>query len=530
LRTNVLVGASVTLSHLGQGDPPLIYHWLRDGTNLTDSADILGSLTSILRISPVLPRDIGSYALLISNSWGAATSPGTVLTVAPPGVSILSPAPDARTDAPVFAGTATNALFFTNANPDEVRLANVIYSLTNLFNGSNLTGLAALTPGAGGASNWTFALTPFPGTNLLSVQSLDVSGNISPAASRVFFYEAPARLTVLTTGSGTGAFSVPNGAMLDIGQSYSNTATPVSSVFNNWVSNGVVIGFSPTLSFVMQSNLVLTADFAERQSPSVSITSPAANARTAWPVFKGTAAAAPLLAGVNSNNVRLARVVYWLTNTAAGSVLSNLATLTPGATASNWSIAVTPLPGTNTLAVQCVNASGDRSPIVSQPFFYKVPASLTLLETGSGSGTITGAASVGGDPPPANGALLNLGESYTVTAKPDSFSSFGQWVGPAGISTAPTLSFIMQPGYALTATFDANHPIVAISSPTANQRAAAPVFNGTASGHYRLTNVSYSLANSFTGFQSNGSAKLAGARDRGPTGPSRSFPCLAPTP
>jgi uncharacterized repeat protein (TIGR03803 family) len=515
--TNVLVGASVIFSYQAQGLQPMIYQWLRDGTNLTDGGDIFGSLSNTLRISPVFPRDVGSYALLISNTWGALTSAVTVLTVTPPGVAISSPTPNARTSSPVFAGTATNAPFSSNANPDAVGLTNVIYSITNLFNGSNITGLAAVTTGAGGASNWTFAVTPFPGTNILSVQSLDVSGNVSPAAYRVFFYEMPARLTVLATGSGTGTFSVANGEMLDVGQSYSDTASPVSSVFNYWVSNGVIIGYGRTLSFVMQSNLVLTADFTERQSPAVSITAPAEGARTTLTDFKGTAASAPLLAGVNSNNVRLADVVYWLTNAAAGSVISNLATLTQGTAVSNWSIAATPSPGTNTLAVQCEDLSGDRSPIVFHRFFYKVPALFTLLKSGTGNGTFTAAAAVGGDTLPTNGAMLNLGESYTVTARPDPFSTFSKWVGPNGSSSTPTLSFIMAPGFALTAIFDAIAPRVAISSPAANLRSPGPAFkgSGTASGHFPITDVIWSLENSFTVSSSSGSATLTASAGGG---------------
>ena len=47
-----------------------------------------------------------------------------------------------RTNSPLFAGTATSAPLFTNTDPSEVRLTNVIYSISNLFNGSAITGLA----------------------------------------------------------------------------------------------------------------------------------------------------------------------------------------------------------------------------------------------------------------------------------------------------------------------------------------------------------------------------------------------------
>ena len=198
--TNALVGSSVTVSFVGQGLAPLSYQWLRNGTNLTDGGDISGSMTGTLSINPVFSSDVGSYALVISNIWGALTSSVTVLTVQPPEITIISPKPDARTTSGLFSGTATNAPLFPGANPDLTRLTGVIYSFTNLFNGSNITGIAPLTTGAHGVSNWSFTVTPFPGTNILSVQSVDASGDISPVVSRTFFYETPTRLTLRTNG------------------------------------------------------------------------------------------------------------------------------------------------------------------------------------------------------------------------------------------------------------------------------------------------------------------------------------------
>jgi uncharacterized repeat protein (TIGR03803 family) len=505
--TNVLVGSSVTLSDFADGIPSLSYQWLKDGTNLTDGGDILGSQTNTLLISPVLPDDVGSYALVISNLWGSLTSSVTLLTVDTPGISISSPVPNARTNLLVFAGTATNAPY-TNVSPGQVQLVSVIFSISNLVNGSNITGMAPVKMG----SNWSFTAALFPGSNVLSVQSVDFSGNVSPAQSRSFFYEVPAPLTVLATGSGIGTFTITNGAMLNIGENYSITAKPVASVFNSWTSDAIQ-SFFPTLPFVMQSNLVVTADFSARQSPAVSITYPAAKARISSPVFAGTATSVPVLAGVNPANVQLTNVAYWFTNIATGSNFSGVAVLTNGAAVSNWSITAIPWPGANVLAVQSQDISGDVSPIVYRSFFYEVPAVFILSTAGTGSGTFTATAAVPGDALPTNGAMLNLGENYTITAKPDPFSVFSQWVISTGVSnSSPTLPFVMQAGLALTAVFNAKPPLVAISSPAANLRTAAPAFNGTASSGLGLSNVSYSLANAFAGSLTNGFATLtAGA-------------------
>jgi uncharacterized repeat protein (TIGR03803 family) len=493
--TNVLVGASVILSYDTQGIAPLTCQWLRNGTNLTDGGDILGSLSNTLIIDPVFTPDTGGYALVISNVWGASTSSVTALSVASPGISIFSPAASARTNAPKFAGTAVSAAAVTNINPADLVLAGVIFSISNLFSGSVVTGAAVLSAGANGVTNWAFAATPFPGTNVLSVQAVDASGNISPAASRTFFYEVPVPLTIVTAGSGTGSFSVTNGAMLDVGGGYTITARPNSSRFSSWEANGIV-NFDPTLSFEMQSNLVLTADFLALQSPVVSISAPAANARTASSVFEGTAQSSPLLPGVNPTNVVLTNVAYSLSNAATGSVITGSAAVTSGGAVSNWSITATPLPGANTLAVQGQDVSGGVSRVVTRAFFYKMPSIFGLLESGTGSGAVTGTASVPGDVPPANGANLNVGERYTVIARPDAFSTFGGWLTSDGASSSEAaLVFIMQLNLTLTAMFDAKPPVVTITSPAENQRTAAPIFQGTAFGHFPIKTVTCSVGN-----------------------------------
>jgi uncharacterized repeat protein (TIGR03803 family) len=506
--TNTLVGAPVSLTNGGGGIPDVSIQWLHDGTNLAVGGDITNATSDTLTITNVRPRDTGSYALRLSNVWGAVTSAVTVVTVTPPAVFITSPLPFASTGSPVFSGTATNAPLFSNGLASDVVLTNVLYSISNALYGSNITGGSTITSGANGLSNWSFNADPFPGTNILTVQSVDVSGNISLPVSRTFFYAVPTRLTVVTTGSGAAAFNFTNGSLLNVGESYSITATPNSSIFSNWSIAGLV-SYLPTASFTMTSNLVATAYLLARQTPVVSITSPSVNARTNAPVFTGTATPSPLLPGVNPAHLMITNVVYWLTNVLTGQVQTGSAAIRGGSSVSNWTIIVTPLGGTNILAVQGVDISGAYSPIASRTFFYKVPAAFSLLTAGNGNGSFTSTASVTGDALPTNGALLNVGEGYSVTAVPNPASSFSNWVSsiPDTITNV-TRSFVMQAGFSLTATFNAIPPTIAITSPTANQRTAAPALNGTATGHYRITNVSYSIVSAASGSRVSGSARL----------------------
>ena len=69
----------------------------------------------------------------------------------------------------------------------------------------------------------------------------------------------------MTTGNGNVSPNYSN-ALLEIGHPYTITAIPSKGfVFSNWVGtvlgNGVFLSNTPRLSFMMQSNLVLQANF-----------------------------------------------------------------------------------------------------------------------------------------------------------------------------------------------------------------------------------------------------------------------------
>ncbi len=503
--TNALVESTINFFIPVGGSSSLALQWRRNGTNLTNGNEISGANSSTLTISPVFGRDAGTYTLVASDDCGSITSVGATVTVKLPGVAITSPKPNASLSAPMFSGTATNAPLAPGANPNDVQLVSVVYSFSNLFGGSNITGTVPITPGAKGGT-WSITAVPSPGTNILTVQSVDASGDMSPLVSRTFFYESTTPLTIVTTGSGTGNFSIPNGALLNVGETYAITARPIRSIFSNWIDGvGGPISYNPTLHFLMQSNLVLTANFMARQLPAIHFDSPKNNERTANPVLAGTATPSPVFGSINPTNVQLTNILYTVSNSAG--IVMGSATMTPGAGGvSNWMITNLALliGGTNTVSLQAQDMSGDMSKIVSRTFFYKVPALFLLTNAGNGTGTITSAATIPGDTPPANGAMLNLGEAYRVTAHPGDLSLFTGWsVSTAtGQTHTPSLSFIMQSNLEITATFIEIPPITTITSPTPNQRTANPVFSGMAYGHFPISNVWCSLG------QTNGVATL----------------------
>src|SRR5258707_8677048 len=195
------------------------------------------------------------------------------------------------------------------------------------------------------------------------------------------------------------------------------------------------------LTFVMQSNLTLTANFVDVMKPTVAITSPLDGSR----LTNGTVT----VQGAASDNNGVAQVLVQL-----GSGPFQVAAGT-----TNWSATLALVPGSNTMLVKSVDTAGNQSAPVSETITYAVLSQITLSANGNGSIS-----------PNLNGQLLEVGKSYTLTALPAAGNAFTNWTG--GIATnAAVLTFVMQSNLSLTANFvDVTKPTVAITSPLAGSR------------------------------------------------------------
>ncbi len=116
---------------------------------------------------------------------------------------------------------------------------------------------------------WSAATGLAPGTNVVLAQSTDLSGNKSALSIRKYFRVVKQPLTLVTNGA--GGTSLRTGTLLNIGQGYSITATPrTGQVFSNWTSGGEIVGTTSTLRFLMETGLVLQANFVPNPFPAVS--------------------------------------------------------------------------------------------------------------------------------------------------------------------------------------------------------------------------------------------------------------------
>jgi len=162
-----------------------------------------------------------------------------------PTVAITSPAANAKITNPSITVQGT-------AN-DNLAVAQVQYRLENAA-GTNDYQIAD------GTNHWSGVVSNFvAGPNTIRVRAIDISSNISATVTRTFTYVLSSPLDLSTTGEGRVSPNYSN-AFLEIGGNFTITATPASgSIFSNWT--GSITATTPKLSFTMESNMVLQANF-----------------------------------------------------------------------------------------------------------------------------------------------------------------------------------------------------------------------------------------------------------------------------
>ena len=149
----VYEGMSASFSVAALGVPPLNYQWTKNG------AKLLGKTTNSLALSNLTTTDSGSYAVVITNAYGAVTSSIVAVTVlAGPPVIAQQPQPAQR----LAGGSATFTILAYGSAPLSYQWS---------FNGTPISGAtsAAYTVsqvGTGDVGNYTVRVSnPFGFTN-----------------------------------------------------------------------------------------------------------------------------------------------------------------------------------------------------------------------------------------------------------------------------------------------------------------------------------------------------------------------------
>ena len=216
---------------------------------------------------------------------------------------------------------------------------------------------------------------------------------------------------------------------------------------------------------------MLQVNVGDTNPPVLTITSPTSGQRWSNAVFTVT--------GTATDNVAVASV-FCSPNSAGW---SNAVT---GNGWTNWTAAVTLMPGTNTIAAYAMDTSGNLSTTNRVSLDFVVTNQLQVQITGRG--TIS---------PNYSNAWLEIGRNYSITSTPASGFVFTNWVLSTNwiggtITTKTNLQFMMASNLTLQVNFvDTNRPVVAITNPIAGQRVSNAVFTvkGTASDNWQMSNV-----------------------------------------
>lgn len=244
-------GKNVTLSVTARGGTPLQYQWYTNGVAFS------GRTTRTLAMLNVTSNNNAAYTVVVTNFAGAVTSTVATLTVNPPIADSILPLVKITT--PAYTTTTNLGDYIRGTASDKNGINNVYFSV----NGGQFLAVAP-------SDTYAIWASPAPvlfadGTNVISAYSVDQAGNNSLTNTRVVFRSSRTPLLLSTNGSGS-VKGATNGQMLELGRNLLLTATPApGNVFSNWIVRSNVTvkldSSSPTLSYLLHSNTVVTANF-----------------------------------------------------------------------------------------------------------------------------------------------------------------------------------------------------------------------------------------------------------------------------
>ena len=328
---------------------------------------------------------------------------------------------------------------------------------------------------ASGTANWSADLNLWPGTNTVRVYAMDGAGNKSLTNTLSLQYVVTNQLQLAITGKGALSPNYSN-AWLELGRAYTVTATPSTGFgLANWTSNLLPTTNRAALTFMMQSNLALTANFVDTNKPTLTITNIPAGLLVSNNAFaaKGTARDN---AGVT---------IVWCQLNGGG---WTTATTTNGWT--NWTANLSLTPGTNTMRAYALDSAGNRSLTNTASFGYVLSDTLRIRSVGQG--TIS---------PNYSNAVLAIGKSYTLKASAVNGYAFTNWMVSTNwvggvTSNSATLAFTMQSNLTVQARFvDTNKPALSITNLVSGQRVSNALFTvrGKASDNAQVGAVKVQL-------------------------------------
>jgi len=170
-------GGSASFTVVAIGTEPLTYQWFKDGNALANTGIVSGADSATLRLVGVSAADVGSYAVVVTNALGSATSNAASLAITAPPPSTVnwnfgtSTAPSASPSSGLTDDISGGLLTQGNNNGTTALLTTTSASGSYAgASGANNAGAAArigaLNTAAGGSAYFEWTLAPSAGKRL----------------------------------------------------------------------------------------------------------------------------------------------------------------------------------------------------------------------------------------------------------------------------------------------------------------------------------------------------------------------------
>jgi len=329
----------------------------------------------------------------------------------------------------------------------------------------------------------TLTFNPVNGWGTPASQTVTIIASQTATATGTYaFVGQTGSLQVMISPPG----AITAGAMWQVdGGAFQNSGAIVSglSASNHTVAYEAVSGFitpsNQSVTITTGFTNLITGIYLSTNTnkPAVAITAPTANQSVSNVLFTVT--------GTVTDKVAVAGVYYSLDN----SPWTNAVT---GNNWTNWSAAVTLIPGTNTIAAYAVDNNGNVSTTNKVSFVCVLNAMLSVSTNGLGSLSTN-----------YNGRLLQIGKGYSIKATAAKGFAFTNWTGGTNlplsiITNNVTIQFLMQANLMLQANFvDVTKPTNTITVPASGQHMtnALATILGKATDNWGVSGVWYQLNN-----------------------------------
>jgi hypothetical protein len=340
----------------------------------------------------LLPLSLLALTTIATSSFAAAPKPPTL--------AITAPKTDSRWSNDVYTvtGTVTKGTY---------PASNVLVSVNS----------GAWTPATVSGKDWDALISLALGTNTISAYALDTNNLPSKTNTVKLTYVLGAQLTLNIVGEGKVSPDYSN-AFLVVGDHYTMKATADSGFGFFFWNVGDTMTNAATVSFTMESNLVITANFKDTEAPTLTITTPKSGAKCTNTVE---------VTGTAKDNVGVTYV----------QVQANGGDWVPASGTSNWTVTLPVVTGNNTIDAAAMDAAGNFSKTNEVKFlgvapaqaywapFYLTNAVITLSPFNGGQASLSFGASTFNYGPSTNSQTeAGVGQPYDYQFQPTIVSNY----------------------------------------------------------------------------------------------------------